>query len=224
VRLPSPARNTARAALAGALIASAAATALPLSLDEIAGLCSSGPGPENCARRIEAVQLTRLPDLAKRDGATLIVSLYPAGTTSFADADVRGGLRTYSLYDYVSEINAVVLYVTEGAQSSFVLLQRAGGRRTDLPADPYLSPDRQSLATADFCAERCTNEIALWRITRDGVHKTHAFRPREQWTDAVATWKDAGTLAIEYTPAGQQMARVMDARISDADWIRFPAP
>ena len=60
------------------------------------------------------MQLKRLPDLAKRDGATLVVSLYPAGTTTFADADVRGGQRTYSLYDYISEINAVVLYVTEG--------------------------------------------------------------------------------------------------------------
>jgi hypothetical protein len=224
VRLPSPARNTARAALAGALIASAVATALPLTLDEIAGLCGSGPGPENCARRIESVQLKRLPELAKRDGATLIVSLYPAGTTSFADADVRGGERTYSLYDYVSEINAVVLYVTEGSQSSFVLLQRAGGRRTDLPADPHLSPDRQNLVTADFCAKRCTNEIVLWRVTKDGVHKTHAWRPREQWIDAAATWKDVGTLAIEYTPAGQEKASVMNVRISDADWVRFPPP
>ncbi len=222
MRRPSPARNTARAALAGALIASAFATALPLTLDEIAGLCGSGAGPENCGRRIEAVQLKRLPDLAKRDGATLVISLYPAGTMTFADADVRGGLRTYSLYDYISEINAVVLYVTEGTESSFVLLQRIGGRRTDLPSDPVLSPDRQNLITADFCAERCTNEIVLWRVTKDGVHKTHAWRPREQWIDAAATWKDAGTLAIEYTPAGAQKASVMNVRISDADWVRFP--
>ena len=96
MRRPSPARNTARAALAVALIASAFATALPLTLDEIAGLCGSGEGPENCGRMIEAVQLKRLPDLAKRDGATLVISLFPAGTTTFADADVRGGLRTYA--------------------------------------------------------------------------------------------------------------------------------
>ena len=49
-----------------------------------------------------------------------------------------------------------------------------------------------------------------------------AWRPREQWIDAAATWKDAGTLAIEYTPAGAQKASVMNVRIPTRDWVRFP--
>ena len=224
MRFASPAPNTARAALVGALLASGVASALPLTADEIAGICGGGPGPENCARRIEAVQLKRLPNLARRDGADLVVSLYPAGTAIFTDTDAQGVERTYSLYDYMSEINAVVLYVTEGTASSFALLQRVGGHRTDLPADPMLSPDRQSLVTADVCAERCTNEIALWRITGDGIRKTHAWRPREHWIDAVATWKDAGTIVIEYTPAGGTTASTLERRTSDADWIRIPSP
>jgi hypothetical protein len=221
VRLLRPARN---AALAGALLACAAAAAVPLSLDEIAALCGSGPGPENCARRIEAVQLKRLPDLARRTDATLIVSLYPSGTTAFTDVDTRSGERTYSLYDYMSEINAVVLYVTDGAESSFALLQRATGRQTELPADPRLSPDRQYLLTADFCSKHCAGELAVWRVTRDSVQKAYAWRPRERWIDAIATWKDASTIAIEYTPAGQQQAGALERRFSDTDWIRFPAP
>ena len=224
MRLPRPARNIARAALAGALLACGAATAIPLSLEEIAALCGSGAGPENCARRIEAVQLKRLPDLAKRDGAALTVALWPSESTTFNDVDTPAGERTYSLYDYVSEINAVVLYVTDGAESSFALLQRATGRETGLPSDPRLSPDRQQLLTADFCAEHCTGEVAVWRVTRDGVRKAYAWRPRERWIDAVATWKDAGTVAIEYTPAGEQRAGTLERRLSDADWIRLPAP
>jgi hypothetical protein len=34
----------------------------------------------------------------------------------------------------MSEINAVVLYVTDGDDASFVLLQRTTGRKIELPA------------------------------------------------------------------------------------------
>lgn len=208
------------AALAVALFICRPAFALPLSLDEIASVCGSGAGPENCGRRIEAVQLKRLPDIAKRDGATLVVSLFPAGSTSFVDAEAQGHERTYSLYDYLSEINAVVLYVTDGTDASFVLLQRATGRRTELPADPRLSPDRQNLVTSDFCTSRCSSEIAIWHVTRDGVYRTHSWRPSATWSDAMATWKDAGTVTIEYTVAGQATSAVLERRLADSDWAR----
>jgi hypothetical protein len=212
-----PART---AALVGALFIGGSAFALPLSLDEIANICGNGAGPENCGRRIEAVQLKRLPDLAKRDGVTLVVSLFPAGSTSFVDNEAQGRERTYSLYDYLSEINAVVLYVTDAADASFLLLQRATGRRTELPADPRLSPDWQNLATSDFCAGHCSGEIAIWRVTRDGVYKTHSWRPRTPWSDAMATWKNAGTVTIEYTVAGQSAPAMLDRRLTDSDWTR----
>lgn len=208
------------AVTAGALLACGAAHATPLTLDEIGALCGGGPGPENCARRIEAVQLKRLPDLAKRDGATLVVSLYPAGSTSFVDVDDRRRERIYSLFDYQSEINAVVLYVTSGDEASFLLLQRATGRRTELPADPRLSPDRQNLVTADFCANHCSGEISVWRVSADGVYRTHSWRPRGAWSDATATWKDAATVTIEYTAAGQSATAVLERRLTDADWTR----
>lgn len=211
------------AALAAALAIGGPAFAVPLSLDEIANICGSGAGPENCGRRIEAVQLKRLPDLAKRDGATLAVSLFPAGSTSFVDTESQGRERTYSLYDYISEINAVVLYVTDGADgadASFLLLQRATGRRTELPADPRLAPDRQNLVTSDFCASHCSSEIAIWRVTRDGVYKTHSWRAPAPWSDAMATWKDAGTVTIEYTVAGQAAPAVLERRLTDPGWAR----
>ena len=213
-------RPAGLAAFAVAFSLCGSALALPLSLDEIATICGSGAGPENCGRRIEAVQMKRLPDLARRDGATLVVSLFPSGSTSFADAEAQGRERTYSLYDYVSEINAVVLYVTDGADASFLLLQRVTGHRTELPADPRLSPDRQNLVTSDFCAGHCSSEIAIWHVTRDGIYKTHSWRPRASWSDATATWKDSGTLTIEYTVAGQATSAVLERRLADSDWAR----
>ena len=50
--------------------------------------------------------------------------------------------RTFALWDFVSEINAVVLFVTDGGNASFAVLQRTNGRRFDLPAEPKVSPDR----------------------------------------------------------------------------------
>ena len=49
---------------------------------------------------------------------------------------------TFALWDFLSEINAVVLFVTDGGNVSFALLQRTNGRRFDLPAEPKVSPDR----------------------------------------------------------------------------------
>jgi hypothetical protein len=123
----------------------------------------------------------------------------------------------------MSEINAVVLYVTDGDDASFALLQRANGRKVDLPSDPKLSPDRQRLVTADFCERRCVNELAVWRVTRDGVHKELTWRPAAVWTDATATWKDAQTIQIDYTAAGASKPATLTRKLADAGWGHAPA-
>ena len=97
--------------------------------------------------------------------------------------------RSYSLWDYLDSINAVLLYATDGDDVSFTLLQRANGRSADLPTEPKVAPDRQRIATADFCATRCVNELAIWRVTREGVRKELTWKPSEAWSDAgLAPW------------------------------------
>ena len=64
----------------------------------------------HCGRLIEEVQLKRLPNLARRDGDGLLVSLYPSGTATFTDSDDPVNGRSYSLWDFLDPINAVVLY------------------------------------------------------------------------------------------------------------------
>ena len=116
------------------------AQAAPLTRAEIEATCTGAEDAAHCGRLIEAMQLPRLPGLARRDGNGLIVSLFPSGSTTFTDSDdpVRG--RSYSLWDYFDGINSVVLYVTAGDNSNFALLQRATGRLVDLPAEPRLGP------------------------------------------------------------------------------------
>ncbi len=208
-------------ALLGLALASAAAAA-PLSSDELSAACKDADGPDGCARRIEEIQLKRLPSLAVRDGDTLKISLYPAGVAEFVDTESLHGGRTFALWDFLSEVNAVVLFATEDGNASFVLLQRTNGRRASLPAEPKLSPDRARLATADFCASSCVNELAVWRITRDGVHKELAWSPAQRWDDAGVSWKSAETLVVEYTQAGATSGATLERRLTDPGWRRSP--
>jgi hypothetical protein len=197
---------------------------VPLSVEELTKVCAEADDAPHCGRLVEGVQLPRLPNLAVREKSDLKVSLYPAGSVTFTDIEAVSGGRSYSLWDFLSEINAVVLFVTAGDEASFLLLQRTTGRKTDLPADPKLSPDRSRLVTADFCAHRCTNEVALWRVARDGVRKELVLRPGVPWTDVVATWRDADTIAIDYTVAGAATRSRLARRVADTEWVRAPAP
>jgi hypothetical protein len=95
---------------------------------------------------------------------------------------------------------------------------RGGGRTFELPAEPVLAPDRRHLATADFCAKDCTNEVAVWRVSRDGIARDAAWTPAPTWSDAALTWKDADTLAIDYTPMGAADSRTLTRKLGDTTW------
>lgn len=210
-------------AFAAAACSISVAHALPLAEGEIAQLCGPAEDSAQCGRFIEEVQLKRLPNLARREGSTLHVSLFPDGTATFSDSDDPVNGRSYSLWDYLDSINAVVLYTNAGDSSGYVLLQRAGNRRVDLPAEPKLSPDRTHLVTADVCASHCANEIAVWKVTRGGVFKELAWSPGTAWIDAAAKWKDSATLAIDYTIAGAT-GLTLERSLSDPAWNRVPSP
>src|SRR5215475_1339517 len=195
-----------------------AAVAEPLTTAEIEQLCAQADDAVHCGRLIEEVQLKRLPNLARREGSALLVSLYPSGTATFTDSDdaVRG--RSYSLWDYLDGINAVLLYTNAGEKTSFTLLQRSSNRRYELPTEPQVSPDRQRLVTADVCGARCTNEIAVWRVSRDGIRKELAWSPGADWTDAAARWKTPETLIIEYNVGGAAIASTVERKLGDPTW------
>jgi hypothetical protein len=216
------ARALARLSCAMLALALAPVHATPLTQEEVTKLCAQAEGAAHCGSLVEDVQLKRLPNLAVRDGTSLKVSLYPTGYATFTDTESATGGRSYSLWDYLDGINAVVLYTIDGDNVSFTLVQRASGVKAELPGEPKVSPDRQRLVTADFCESRCVNELAVWRVSRDGIRKEVAWKPKAVWVDAAATWRDADTIAVEYTAKGAAKPVTLTRRLSDTDWTRAP--
>ncbi|GMU71821.1 MAG: hypothetical protein AMXMBFR42_12820 [Burkholderiales bacterium] len=210
-----------RRALAVAAIAcvSAAALALPPSREEVVKWCTDADDMAHCGRLIEAQQMKRLPGLAKREGVDLRIALFPSGTATFTDVENPLQPLSYSFYDTIDPINGVLVFKTDGEKATFVLLQRTSNRTTDLPSEPKLSPDRQHLVTADFCASDCANELAIWRVARSGVTKALVYRTTEDWTDAIPRWKDAETVVVDYQPAGGGPRRTFERKLSAGGWL-----
>ena len=198
-----------------------AALAAPLTNAEIADLCAQAEDASHCGRLIEEVQMKRLPGLARRERDQLLVTLFPQGSASFTDSEDPVTGRSYSLWDYLDGINAVLLYTTAGDKTTFTLLHRATNRRYELPTEPQLSPDRQRLVTADVCGPRCTHEVAVWRITRDAIRKELAWSPDPDWIDASAKWKNSETLVIEYSLGEAATPGSLERKLGDAGWKRL---
>lgn len=203
--------------LALAMLSVPVARALPLAHEEITRLCGEAEGLAHCGRLVETEQLKRLPGLATRDGNTLRVSLFPSGSAAFTDVETASGGTSFALWDHYSTINATLLFATNDDDASFILLQRATGKRTPLPSEPALAPDRQRFATADFCESRCENRIAIWRISREGISREMEWKPAEAWSDAAVRWSDAATLIVDYTTAGGE-SRSMQRKLGEAGW------
>jgi hypothetical protein len=182
-------------ALCGAV---ALARAGSISPAQVAELCANAEDTAHCGRLIEEKQLKRFAGLATRDGDDLRVSLYPRGEATFRDVVRVSGAESYTLWDVLSEINAVLVFHTDGDRTGYILLTRTNGRQYKLPAEPALSPDRQYLVTADFCADGCDNEAALWRVTRDDVRKERVFKPQAPWRDVTAEWSGPDAVVLDY--------------------------
>ena len=206
-----------------ALAACVTAHAAPVTPARITELCAQAEGPAHCGRLVEADQLKALPNLAVRSGDTLKVLLYPAGAREFVDVDTLHGSTTWALWDYWSAVNVVVLFTTDRDRIGYATLQRTTGQVTAMPAEPSLSPDRQHVAVADFCAENCDNEVSVWLVARDGIRKELGWKPDAQWTDVSVQWKGDNTVVLEYTPKGEDKPRTVERRLGDAEWQRFGA-
>ena len=208
--------------------APSATLAAPLANAEIEQLCAQAEDAGHCGRLVEEAQLKRLPNLARREGNALLVSLYPAGTATFTDSDdpVRG--RSYSLWDYLDSINAVLLYTTAGDKTTFTLLQRTNNQRYELPTEPQVSPDPQS-------GDRRYLRVALHQRNRsvasdrDSIRKELAWSPDADWTDAAAKWKSrrrssSSTASATIPPrrrssAGSATPRGSGCRLRPDPWI-----
>jgi hypothetical protein len=60
----------------------------------------------------------------------------------------------------------------------------------------------------------------VWRIGAGGVQKELALAPRVAWSDASVAWKNAATVAVEYTADGETGPRTLERGLDDAAWRR----
>jgi hypothetical protein len=211
--------SLALAALALPILASAA----PLPRAELAALCANAEDQAHCGRLVEARQLRTLSRIAERDGDELRVSLTPFGLDIFRDSINVTGARSYAVWDYLEDLDTLVLFTTNGDRSGFLLVQRKGGEEYRVPSEPVMAPDQRHFATADFCAANCDNELAIWRIGADGVHKQARWMPPAAWSDASVTWKGRDTIAVEYSLANDTAPHSLERRLGDPSWTKVPA-
>jgi len=206
------------------LTLSALTAALPLARAgsltpaDVGALCGNAEDMSHCGRLIEERQLKRFAGIASRDGEALRVTLYPRGEVVFRDLVRPTAVESYTLWDVLPEINAALLFVNQGDRASYLLLMRSNGRQFRLPAEPVLSPDRQYMVTADFCASGCDNEVAVWRVTRDEIRKERLFQPLVPWSDATADWSGPDSVAIDYAVEGQPQRSELKLSRGDARW------
>ena len=196
----------------------ALALAAPITRDELTALCVNAEDQAQCGRFVEARQLPRLSRIVERAGDELRVSLAPFGLAIFRDTVKVTGATSYAVWDYLENLDTLVLFTTDGDRSGFLLLQRRGGEEYRVPSEPVIAPDERHFATADFCAKGCDNRVAVWRIEHDGVRKESTWAPPTPWSDVSVTWRNADTIALEYSRPDDAQPRTLLRRLGDPSW------
>jgi hypothetical protein len=202
-----------------ALLVPLIAGAEPLSRAQIVSLCADAEDQAQCGRLVEARQMRAVSRFVERNGDELRVQLSPFGLSVFHDTmSPLGGATTYSVWDYLEDLDTLVLFTTRGERSGFLLVQRHGGEEYRVPAEPVIAPDRHRFVTADFCERECDNEVAVWSIGRDGIRKEATWKPPAAWSDVSVAWRGANAIALEYTVASEPQPRTIERRLDDGSW------
>ena len=206
----------------GALLLTAVVHAAPIPRAELMSLCAEADDQAHCGRLVEARQLRSLSRIAERNGDELRVTLDPFGLSVFHDSINVRGATTYAVWDYLERVDTLVLFTTRGERTGFLLVQRRGGGEYRVPAEPVLAPDDRRFATADFCANECDNEVAIWHIGSDGIRKEASWTPPAAWSDVSVAWRGAGSIALDYA-LGDGQRRTLERRIDDPSWKKARA-
>lgn len=205
------------AAIVVASAVAAIAHAAPIARADLTALCLEAEDVADCGHRVEARQMQAYPRVFSRDGDELRISLVPFGRTAYRDAlDVRG-MRSYAAWDYVEDLDVAVLFTSYAGHIGFMLVLRRTGDEYAIPAEPVFSPDRRRFVTTDVCPRECDNEVTVWRIDAKGVTREAVWRPPTDWSDASATWRTNGTIALEFSTLDGS-TQTIERRLADPMW------
>lgn len=223
-------------ALALVAIAPTVVQAAPPSHQAILKACDEAENAAQCERLLEAEQIKQFPAVAAREGRVLrLKARVAAAPIELRDAgnpndETGAAYRAHAFWDYWPQRKSAVVSVTTPAGDYFLVVDLDRGTQTRVPAEPLLAPDSQRFLVADLCEKRCANLIQIWRFDRDRLVRERTFKPAEKWYEADVAWRDASTIAIEYSVAAprRRLAEPGDLvlvraqprllKLSDAEW------
>lgn len=220
--------------LALVAIAPAVVNAAPPSHQAILKACEEAVSAAQCERLLEAEQIKQFPAVAAREGRVLRLKTRagaaPIELRDAGDPDDAAGAesRAHAFWDYWPQRRSVVVSVTTQASDYYLVIDLDRGTQARVPAEPLLAPDGQRFLVADLCEKQCANLIQIWRFDRDRLVRERTFKPTEKWHEADVSWRDAATLAIEYSVAAprRRLAEPGDLvrakprllKLSDSEW------
>lgn len=223
-------------ALALLALAPTVAQAAPPSHQAILKACDEAENAAQCERLLEAEQIKQFPAVAAREDRVLRlkaragaapIELRDAGNP---DDETGAAYRAHAFWDYWPQKRSAVVSVTTQAGDYYLVVELDRGTQTRVPAEPLLAPDGQRFLVADLCEKQCANLIQIWRFDRDRLVRERTFKPAEKWYEADVAWRDASTIAIEYSVAAprRRLAEPGDLvlvrakprllKLSDAEW------
>jgi hypothetical protein len=206
-----------------ALLMPVVVQATPIPRAQLVSLCAEAEDQAQCGRLVEARQLRSLSRFVERNGDELRVQLSPFGLSVFHDSVNPTGATTYAVWDYLENLDTLVLFTTRGERTGFLLVQRRGGEEYRIPSEPVIAPDEHHFVTADFCERECDNQVAVWRIARDGIRKEATWTPPAGWSDVSVTWRGPNAIALEYTLQNESQPRTIERRLDDRSWQKVRA-
>lgn len=220
-----------------AAIMPGAATAAPPTQQAIIKACDEAGNVAQCERLLEAEQIKRFPAIATRESNVLRLKSHTGMAplllrdTGDPGNETGAAYRSHAFWDYWPQKGNAVVSVTTQNDDYYLVVDLDRGTQTKVAAEPLLGPDRQRFLVADLCEKKCADLIQIWRFDRDSLVRERTFRPSEKWYEAEVSWRDATTLAIEYSVAAPrrrlaepgelilERAKPRLLKLSDAEWM-----
>lgn len=229
-------RQALRGALAMLALLSAVAAAAPPSNQAILKACDDADNAAHCERLLETEQIRQFPAVAARAGRVLRLNTRagtpPVELRDEGDPDDETGkaYRAHAFWDYWVPRKTAVVSVTTHAGEYYLVIDLDRGTQIRVAAEPLLAPDGRRFVVADLCDKQCANLIQVWRFEGERVVRERSFKPPAKWYEADVAWRDATTLAIEYSVAAPrrrladpgelvlERARPRLLKLSDSEW------
>ncbi|MDD5657309.1 MAG: hypothetical protein PHF00_08665 [Elusimicrobia bacterium] len=163
-------------------------------------VCAGLDNSYACAQAVEKARLPQFAGVAWRKGAVLRIKT-SSGTVVLADSGDPGSEErlAYSFLRLLPRIGQYLVHVQGFEGDARMLIDAASGARTQLDAEPAVSPDGSRLATAslDLDAQYNPNRVQVFK-RRGGLWEVeHSVEPGDWGPWRPPVWLDDKTIRVE---------------------------